>query len=406
MERRNKLYAYPRSSRNDQALIDFSWNWDDAWKKTVEDLGDEVIRFKDLTPEQIADFKKNARNVLYENTNPILEAVYRTKYEDAALKARTKIYNEVLPWFNTRVTFYWHDDKVKQGSMVKDSKYYKFLTDKEAMRYDFDFDLYHEALFLPGNRSSVDFGLFLEPNKDNPVLLETTVYNYIMWGCPEFVNIIGSNAKGEVKEVLRAKTDWKNVDLVADPNSLTNGNSYFKIPIHLRNIKDVKVPVVFDKPSGDASDFWDIYYLYPGTFGAVETHINVSCSETTAHFGLSVMKVFNEFGPDDPQDVLGLTVTYNSYFYDPEGGTLTFFDPDKSTYDPKPELGEDVYPLPNRIIVRFKKEDVFHGQGTGDLHIKEPEVEIRGLGTFQCYTTDPALENEEDQIENDQFYLP
>ena len=407
VERRNKLYKTPRASRNDKALIDFSWNWDDAWKKTVEDLGDEVIRFSDLTPEQIGTFKKNVRTILYENTNPILEEAYRKHYEDAALKARTKIYKEVLPWFNTRLTFYWHDDQVKQGSMVKNSKYYKFLTNREAMRYDFDFDLYHEALFLPGNRTSVDFPLFLEPNKDNPVLLETTVYNYIMWGCPEFVNVIGSNSKGEVKEVLRAKTDWTDVDLRADPKSLTNGNAYFNIPIHLRNIKDVKVPVVFDKATDNASDFWDIYYLYPGTFGAVSVRIDTQIGEKGANFDLNVLMTDYE-GDWEVGDSYDLTVRYNSYFYDPEGGTLTYFDPDKDTYEPNPQRGRDAYPLPDKVIFRFKKEDVFRGEGTGDLHIREPEVEIMGIGTFQCFKDDPASSDADDSdiYEDDQFYLP
>ncbi len=220
------------------------------------------------TPDsaEIQKYKEKARSDAFSLTMPILYTIYTDHYKQAVVDVRKKIYHEILPWLNTRLTFYWHDPAVKSGKMSTDSLYYQFFykSDTDRLTFAFDCDT-NETLFLPGNKDSMTFEMFLYPNKSNNVLLETTIYNYMMWKGPKDVMVFKTKAGKSDPDLVMAKVDFTGIELKADPNSCKNGNSYINIdPVH-RNIKDIKVPIV---PGGysasDLSRFFGTWESPPG----------------------------------------------------------------------------------------------------------------------------------------------
>ena len=222
--------------------------------KTADDIFADVKAGKYAyypSSEEWAGYESRAREGLYANTNEIVYNLYLTKYQDAIIETRIKLYYEILPWMNTRITFYAHDKSLKTGTTYTSSETYRSLYDSSAPRYTFAFDVnVQNPLFLPGNRDSEAFQLYLRQNTKNPVLLETTVFHYLMWGCPTKVRIGGGS--GELDPAL---ADWKNVALKVDPKSTDNGLLLTLGEKARYNIKDMKVPVMFSGEKKTSSSY-------------------------------------------------------------------------------------------------------------------------------------------------------
>lgn len=211
--------------------------------KTVDDIFTEWKAGKYAyypSASEWAGYENRAKEGLYRNTNEIVYNIYTTKYQEAIVDTRDKLYKEILPWMNTRITFYAHDKSVTEGVTYTSSEYYRFLSDPSAPRVSFVFNVDHnKPLFLPGNQDSETFQLYLQPNAKNPVLLETTVFHYLMWGCPTEVRI-GGGAEGT------ALANWENVAVKVDPKATKSGLLLLLTQEAKYNIKDIKVPVEFE----------------------------------------------------------------------------------------------------------------------------------------------------------------
>ena len=178
--------------------------WDQVFDLGFDTEDEErLIWFDRLTQKQIDGYKEKARNILYMNINPIIEDYYRTEHAKAVTEIRTRLFNEVLPLLNTRIAFFEKDKD--RWTYVPQQIRPLFNTARE-----FAFEGDRKTLFVPGNRDSIDYVLNLKMNYSNPVLLETTVYYYMMFGCPDTVTVTdptNGNAKSESRAV------WDNVEL-------------------------------------------------------------------------------------------------------------------------------------------------------------------------------------------------
>lgn len=218
--------------------------------RTIDDLFDgrvdreAYVRFNKLTQSEIDAMTEKARGVLYRNTNAIVYGIYRKYYNENMKALSDRLYFEVLPWLNTRVTFYKRDlgrDVITSA----DSKYTMF---------EFT-DFSDGPLFSPANAQETygdkyvcECGLILFNKPGTPVLLETNVYHYLRFGCPTQVKCM--NPMREVPD-LTGTANWDSVNLRIDENSLWNalpekyqgsgaGKDY--------QIKDMRVPVEYNAP--------------------------------------------------------------------------------------------------------------------------------------------------------------
>ncbi|MBP5223716.1 MAG: hypothetical protein J6Z35_11260, partial [Lachnospiraceae bacterium] len=203
---------------------------------TASKVGD-LEMFKRFTEEYAESLKKKAMNVLYTNTNKVLSDMYVRYRDDAIKEARTQLLDEVLPFFNTHLTFYIQDESL-QGMKMSETPYTKFsFTDMGSF-----------PLFEPTNKSAMrevlDQPLNLKKNQDKPILLVTNVYNYIRWHCPTNVYISNDNDSTE------GIADWEQVDFKVDKYIGLAGmedkiRQTLSPEANAHSIQDVKIPIRF-----------------------------------------------------------------------------------------------------------------------------------------------------------------
>lgn len=250
--------------------------WDEAWEQAANqsEIAPEIfpesgincqdfMRFDQVTREDENKWTIYARDVLYINTNSIVYAVYDKFYNQSIEELREMLYQKVLPWLNTHVTFY-----------VDDSAYYQDKT--KITEYDsFVFACDTVPLFSPsmGNKDDPEsfrkikgFGLKMEVRPDTDVLLETNIYHYLRFGCPTEVRI--SDNDGKMESVTGTAT-WDNVAIMADPNALYNADpvyeNYLKKGAKGRlEILDLRVPIKFAGKKKEVGEI-DLGMLY-GTY--------------------------------------------------------------------------------------------------------------------------------------------
>ena len=229
--------------------------------ETYKSEKSEYVRFNKLTDDQVMAFKTRAYNTLIDHINPMIYEIYQTEYEKGIVEARIKLRDEVLPFLNTRITFYAKDLSLKNGEFTRlESPYYQFKEDGEGKKGAnvFEFVSNHNPLFAPANDGAGQFcnwGLYLFANRDTPVLLETNVYHYLRFGCPTKVKVRETISPfGTTLPEIEGTVNWKDVKLNTDENSLWNalpknkgGNNVPVLPI-----KDMKVPIEYE--SGQEPD--------------------------------------------------------------------------------------------------------------------------------------------------------
>ena len=194
------------------------------------------VRFNKLTQSQIDAMTEKARGVLYKNTNAIVYGIYRKYYEENMRALSDRLYKKVLPWLNTRVTFYKRD-------LAQD-----VITSAET-KYDmFQFVTDQQPLFDPSNAVGfpAEFGLNLYVREGTPVLLETNVYHYLRFGCP--TEVVCKNSMREVPD-LKGEAKWDSVNLTIDENSLWNAlPEKYKSKGSDYAIRDMRVPIEYNAP--------------------------------------------------------------------------------------------------------------------------------------------------------------
>ncbi|MCR5007921.1 MAG: zinc ribbon domain-containing protein [Oribacterium sp.] len=243
-----------------QNMVDNAGSVDKFFERFTSEKS-KYVMFNKLTDEQVMAFKTRAYNTLIDHINPMIYEIYQTEYEKGIVEARIKLRDEVLPFLNTRITFYAKDLSLKNGEFTRlESPYYQFKEDgvgkKGANVFEFVSD--HNPVFAPANDGAGQFcnwGLYLFANRDTPVLLETNVYHYLRFGCPTKVKVRETISPfGTTLPEIEGTVNWKDVKLTTDENSLWNalpknkgGNNAPVLPI-----KDMKVPIEYE--SGQEPD--------------------------------------------------------------------------------------------------------------------------------------------------------
>lgn len=184
---------------------------------TCADLWDEIFRIWDeggadytsandeksflkTSAEREAAMKKNAISALKVNTHEIISEFFHKQRREAIKETRAYVYSKVLPLLNTRVTFFTEDQSEKQHTF------------EELASYRFSFKNVGSPRFNPYNREQAptESPLILKANKNNKVLLETTVYHYLRFDCPTEVSIEGDKQKAD------GLADWEHRSFVTD----------------------------------------------------------------------------------------------------------------------------------------------------------------------------------------------
>lgn len=195
------------------------------------------------------DFKKkhhdNAIALLKVKTAPIIRDYYDKKHREGILEVKKKIDNEILPLLNARLTFYARNVDKPEGP-------YSSIVSENGTLPLFAFEGDKTPQFKPRNSEEVgtDFPLNLKANDKNAVLLETTVYHYLMYGCPLDATI-KYYRNGE--HTTTAKANWANVKLVQEEQTEWSIWNLFGQP--QVNIEDTKVPIEYRMETGKKFEF-------------------------------------------------------------------------------------------------------------------------------------------------------
>lgn len=373
--------------------------YDDIYKhdRSIDDIvadwkAGKMIRNVPLThnlnSDEIQTYKEKAYTVVYKNTNPILYSIYTSKYQEAVTDARKKLRYEVLPWLNTRITFYWKDQNVTNGKIHENSMYYMSLYGKGPdFMFAFDCDR-SSPLFLPGNETSLPFQLYLQPNKKNNILLETTIYNYIMWRCPKEVVVFKEKLGMNDPDLVHAKADFSGLRLRADPNSCLNGNGYVNLPSEKRNIKDIKVPIVLKPEGGDLlPSFFDDF---SGTYGLPTYDIDSELFVYPGHLWIRADRLPGTYAFDlgyyssTVSQIMERTV-YRNCVYDSEKMILTLSDPVPDNVIHHDEEGDPVrLPQSKTVIIEVleTKDEFIAGKLTTIVYRAQVTLDY---DSFECY---------------------
>lgn len=262
VEQGNRLKEQERANRPDDyrmAGANSNVSWDDVWTAVFQDWdekygGERERKYLGNPASQKEFFHKEYIKRIQARVSPLLHDYYNKKRHESIVEIKKMLNNQVVPLLNTRLTFYSNnlDDP---NDIIKPTNYGVPFTPT------FEFKCDKKAQFRPGNAYDVKpcFPLVLKPNKKNSVLLETTVYHYLMFDCPQEVE---TSIKVDGKPLM-ARANWDKVTLVQD-NSLTptvelmqglENNEYGgrgsdvalrAITRYQKNVADTKIPVEYE----------------------------------------------------------------------------------------------------------------------------------------------------------------
>lgn len=231
--------------------------WDAVFKEwDAAGVDNKELRYLGDPEEQKAFFHDKYIKLYRYKLTPLLQDYYRKQYHNSIEEVRRLLYNRIIPLLNTRLTFYSNNLEYP-NDIIKPTIYGVSFTPT------FEFKCNKKAQFRPGNAYDVKpcFPLVLTPNKKNSVLLETTVYHYLMFDCPQEVE---TNITVDGKPIM-ARANWDSVTLVQDKRlkatvELMEGvenNDYLneseaveRFASELQtNVADTKIPVEYEIPS-------------------------------------------------------------------------------------------------------------------------------------------------------------
>lgn len=183
----------------------------DVWKAVFRDWDKDPnseTYYIDHAPKSA--LRDRSIKLLKHKTAPLVRDYYEQQYRQSIKETKDMINNVIVPLLNTRLTFYAQD-----LNHPNEPPYHALLGSGPTM-IAFDFDCDRKPLFAPRNADEVDttYHLTLLPIPQEPVLLETTVYHYLRYGCPQKVNIYVEGSD----QPLIAKANWQNVKLETDEN--------------------------------------------------------------------------------------------------------------------------------------------------------------------------------------------
>ncbi len=231
-------------------IVNWTENQNESWSKiwssrsAADPLGPnsmnantigDLEQFCYITAKQTAALKAHARQVLYSNTNKQINALYDRFFHDAVKEVRDQLYDDVLPFFNTQLTFFIQDESI-EGVRQSETAYTQFqFTDDRSF-----------PLFRPANEKAIrdilKKRLTLQKRENKPILLVTNVYHYLRWGCPTKV------AVSDGKNGLDGKADWENVEFKTDKYIMFAGMSdetrqTLAPEANTQSIHDIRIPV-------------------------------------------------------------------------------------------------------------------------------------------------------------------
>lgn len=231
-ERDEKL---PKDSR--LSVRESSFRLSDAWDAMFRewdetDFDINVIESSKNNAEARKTYHDRSVKQLKANTRDVAQDYYDQQYRQGVLEVKRTLYEVVVPLLNARLTFY-------AKNLNDPEKPYDSIIIREGKLPVMGFDCRRAPLFYPGNSKEVNtaFHLDLVPNDKNDVLLETTVYHYLMFDCPEKAYV------GLKDSRLDAKTNWKTVEIVEENSTWSSVREYLRLPRML--IADTRVPVEF-----------------------------------------------------------------------------------------------------------------------------------------------------------------
>lgn len=259
-------WARMACSANDQTSFLVGPSWEKVW---TADSGYPCNAdcLDSISDYQKKAYKNHANEVILQNSNGPIYAVYKTYHDKAIIDYRKKLRNDVLPWLNTRVTFY-----IKDSSVLSDTNYdtLKFVdgsqkpifkTSKwfdEEVEFDYQPDTFgifgierysHVSVVSINSERFIDvdeYPLDMSRTDDFSVVLETGLYHYMRFGCPVQVEV--SSSTGTLPTVL-LKADWDSVPMLPTEKGDIEGVVPFK---------DYKVPLVLEelKPQKTSTELY------------------------------------------------------------------------------------------------------------------------------------------------------
>lgn len=214
-ENRNGWGIDPKLIGIDPKLIGLgsSVSYEDVWKAVFEDWdqNDPDFEMRLINKADKSAFHDKYIGILNSKMGPLMHDYYDKKHRQAMNELNDILYNTIVPLLNTRLTFY------AQDLNHPNDRAYNALIASGARRVAFKFDCdEYKPNFLPANHTvgSLPYSLKLLPNPKNSVLLETTVYHYLMYGCPTKAALYTDIDE----EPSQAMANWQDVKLETDPN--------------------------------------------------------------------------------------------------------------------------------------------------------------------------------------------
>ena len=136
--------------------------------------------------EQIAFNKKRVKEELKKNITPIFRQIMGDDYRKTYVQLRRNIDSILVPYLNQRIMFIVKDPNLEKGQTFLDSPYahvedMKDHPDKHYIR----FSTSDKPKFWPSPHKESDYiGKFYPEVNRSGVLLVTTFYHYMQFGCP------------------------------------------------------------------------------------------------------------------------------------------------------------------------------------------------------------------------------
>lgn len=330
---------------------------------------------------------------------PVAHKYYEKKRHEGIMEVKKYLDTVVVPLLNTRVTFYARNLENPNGP-------YSSITNTDGTLPLFEFNSTKVPRFLPGNSEEVGtaFNLNLRANDKNAVLLETTVYHYLMFDCPTSVNIKYYDQGGKNYKTIDGKANWDNVKFVQEEKQEWSVWDIIGLP--KVNIEDTKVPVEYGAKKGKKVQFVSFMLGHENLHDLADYDISDA-----------VTAAFNSGSGSISNDHFSFTAVYNEPVkeykdqseliapgsYESRSGSISVSVNISGTFDPKTGEGTCTYSVSESKNVTYesvntlinipglkgksmsKKNVTTTQHGDGSMTIKDDNTVILDIrGTSEC----------------------
>jgi len=223
----------------------------DAWDAVFRDWDEsnfdiKLINAAKNNPRDRKTYHNRLVKQLKANTGAVAQEYYKKKRREGVVAVKNMLDNVIVPLLNTRLTFYARNRDKPDGP-------YSSIVNENGTLPLFAFECDRIPHFEPFNSEDVGSGfhLDLKANDKNAVLLETTVYHYLMFGCPVDATI---TYQRDGEHTTSAKANWTNVKIVQEAKQAewSIWNIFGQPEV---NIEDTKIPVEYGSQTGKKLEF-------------------------------------------------------------------------------------------------------------------------------------------------------